>query len=75
MYDIFKYDMSILFFVIMTTLIFLIFSYIFFQFYLKFIEFVRVISVNTCQTHISTNTFNTVCYHVSKTCVFRFLKF
>jgi hypothetical protein len=46
MYDISEYGMSILFFVIRITLIF--FSYIFLQFYLKFIEFVSVISVDTC---------------------------
>jgi hypothetical protein len=39
LYDMFEYDMSILFFVIRTTLIF---SYIFLQFCLKFIEFVRL---------------------------------
>jgi hypothetical protein len=46
-YDISEYGTLILFFVTRTTLIFLIFL-ICLQFYLKFIEFVCVISVDTC---------------------------
>jgi hypothetical protein len=46
MYDISEYRTSI-FFVIRTTLIFLIF-YIFLQFYLKFVEFARTTSIEIC---------------------------
>jgi hypothetical protein len=59
-YDFSEYDTSILF-LWPDHSNFSDFSYMFLQFYLKSIEFVSAISIDTCQIRINTNTFNTSC--------------